>query len=78
MQSYAVRLTDLDGPRVALYTMKALQIEGRIAHSVDGYQLAYAVGRETAKRFGKGAVGLCPTTFNDGCAHGFVDALAEP
>ncbi len=72
---YLVGLTDEYGPRAALGELRLLQQRERISRSVDDHQLAHAIGRETAKRFGvnAGAFDLCTTDFNYGCVHGFFE-----
>ena len=72
---YLTRVVDENGPDVALRTIATLQRDGEIAQQVDDHQLAHAVGRETAKRFGVNGAAFqrCPNIFNYGCVHGFFE-----
>jgi plastocyanin len=72
---YLSRVVDENGPEVALRTIATLQRDGEIAQQVDDHQLAHAVGRETAKRFGVNGAAFqrCPNIFNYGCVHGFFE-----
>ena len=74
-QQYTKNVTKTDGPVVALQAVADLQREGKIARQVDDHQLAHAVGRETATRFGvnPAAFQRCPNVFNYGCVHGFFE-----
>jgi plastocyanin len=63
------------GPGAALGVLGSLEQHKEIEASLDTHQLAHAVGRETAARFGINpkAFRLCPLTFNYGCVHGFFE-----
>ena len=71
--SYLRKLAVKYGPQASLGVLGALENTGEIDPTFDTHQLAHLVGEATAKRFGanKQAFGLCPTTFNYGCVHGF-------
>jgi plastocyanin len=74
-QQYVTNVTKVDGPAAALRAVSDLQRSGQIAPQVDDHQLAHAIGRETAKRFGvnPSAFQQCPNDFNYGCVHGFFE-----
>jgi plastocyanin len=72
---YLLRLTDELGPRAALAVIGLLERKQALAPGIDEHQLAHAVGRETAQRFGMDARSfeLCTNEFNYGCVHGFFE-----
>jgi plastocyanin len=74
-RSYALDVTAEHGPRAALRLIALLQRRGQLDRAVDDHQLAHAIGRQTARRFGVNtrAFELCPITFNYGCVHGFFE-----
>jgi hypothetical protein len=74
-RTYLARVANRYGPRAALTVLDRLKAEARVAPSVDDHQLAHAVGRETAERFGANvrSFQLCPNSFNYGCPHGFFE-----
>jgi len=63
------------GPVAALDVLSTLEENHLIQATTDDHQLAHAIGRKTAERFGIHGQGflLCPTTFNYGCQHGFFE-----
>ncbi len=63
------------GPAAALDVLSTLEENHLIQATTDDHQLAHAIGRKTAERFGIHGQGflLCPTTFNYGCQHGFFE-----
>jgi plastocyanin len=73
--AYVQEITVDHGPGAALALVALLQRRGQLDRSVDDHQIAHAVGRETARRFGFGrrAFELCPIAFNYGCVHGFFE-----
>ena len=68
-------ITGKYGPGAALQVLGALKQSNELDRSLDDHQLAHAIGRETASRFGinSEAFKLCPLTFNYGCVHGFFE-----
>lgn len=74
-RTYLVGVTALYGPRASLALLRQFQREARVDVSLNDHDLAHAVGRETAERFGSNfrSFDLCPITFNYGCPHGFFE-----
>jgi hypothetical protein len=72
---YLVDLTAAYGPRASLALLQRFQRSDRVDVSLNDHDLAHAVGRETAERFGSNfrSFDLCPITFNYGCPHGFFE-----
>ncbi len=65
------------GPQASLTLLGELRRDGRLASSLDDHDLAHAVGRRAAERFGVNvqAFSLCPNTFNYGCPHGYFEEV---
>jgi len=63
------------GPKPVLDILEKLYDEEKISKSTDDHQIAHRVGRETAEALGiNGPAFLsCPTSFNNGCQHGFFE-----
>ena len=68
-------ITRSSGPEAALEVLASLQQAHLIQTTIDDHQLAHAIGRRTAERFGVSGASflLCPTSFNYGCQHGFFE-----
>lgn len=63
------------GPKPVLDILERLYDEEKISRSIDDHQIAHRVGRETADILGINSTAFlsCPTSFNNGCQHGFFE-----
>ncbi len=69
------RITRAHGPQASLDLLRLLHADGLVSSAVDYHPVAHRAGRITAREFGINgeAFLLCPTSFNYGCQHGFLE-----
>jgi len=71
------KITDLHGPKASVKVFAKLQRKNEVKEKIDGHHIVHHIGHNVASAFGPfpEALGLCPTTYNYGCIHGFLQQV---
>jgi len=73
-ESELFKITALHGPKASVDVFAKLQRKNEVKEKIDGHHIVHHIGHNVASAFGPfpEALGLCPTTYNYGCIHGFL------